>query len=198
LHAKAPIKEKARWFGYPAGESDLLGDGLEGNSATKQKLTGLTIRHSGIAKPGERTAQPSILKERIYAEEVGMVKDIQRRGVELKRHALIEFNGFESREVADAGHGILLNVATHVTERGAENRLGASAIQDITNVIAGDCYRCAVRAVCIERIDTHQRVGKRRAAHGLCSSNGEEDAGIRAERTYVRNWGIFVTEEGTG
>ena len=126
-----------------------------------------------------------------------MVKDIQCRGVELKRDALVEFNGFESREVADAGDGILLNVAAHITEWGAEDRLRASAIQNVTHVIAGDCYGCAVRAVRVEGVDTYQRVGKRGAAHGFCSSNGEEGAGIRAESTYVRDRCVAISEERT-
>ncbi len=72
-----------------------------------------------------------------------MVKNIQRRRVELKRHMLVEFDGFESRDVADVANGILLNIAAYITEWSAEDRLGASAIQNVTNVIAGNRDWCA-------------------------------------------------------
>ena len=64
-----------------------------------------------------------------------MIKNIQRCGVELKRYVLAEFYVFERRKIADAGEGILLDIARHVAERRAEHRLGGTAIQDVTNVI---------------------------------------------------------------
>lgn len=151
---------------------------LEGKFASKQEFTGRAIGNRGIAKPCQRTAEPSIFKERIDAEEVGMVENVQRRCMELKGNVLTEFNGFEGGEVADAANGVLLNVAAYITKRSAENGLRGAAVQNVTNLIVVNRNRCTVHAVDVQRVYADQGIGESGAANGFIPGNAEKDAGV--------------------
>ena len=57
---------------------------LEGEFSSNNQPAGLAVGKGGITEAGELKLQPGILNERVYAEEVGVVENVGRGGMDFK------------------------------------------------------------------------------------------------------------------
>ena len=151
-----------------------------------------------IAEARPSRKETSVFEKWVDAQEIRMVQDVERRRAELEGRALTQLYFLGNRQVGDVGHVSLRYVSWRVAERSPKDPLRRSAVDDVTDLVAGYVHRIpgGVDGVEADQLSSIGAGGGNRVP-GSVSTYGKEIARIAQENAHVRDRSAGTAQERT-